>query len=72
MVNLLLVGKAVPHVFDGTKELDGLTLNGISCSTEVRPSKLRLYSSQMFLMSVFRLAFSPCLSITEASKLDPS
>uniref|UniRef100_A0A0C3TJK1 Deubiquitinating enzyme MINDY-3/4 conserved domain-containing protein n=1 Tax=Guillardia theta (strain CCMP2712) TaxID=905079 RepID=A0A0C3TJK1_GUITC len=35
MVNLLLVGKAVPHVFDGTKELDGLTLNGISCSTEI-------------------------------------
>eukprot|EP00960_Hanusia_phi_P076173 768524-Hanusia_phi.AAC.6 len=35
MVNLLLVGKAVPNVFDGTKELDGLTLNGITCKTEI-------------------------------------
>jgi hypothetical protein len=30
MVNLLLVGKAVGNVFDGSKDLDGSTLQGIS------------------------------------------
>ena len=29
MVNLLLVGRAVPNVFDGVKDLDGLVLTGI-------------------------------------------
>ncbi|KAJ1476240.1 hypothetical protein T484DRAFT_1632872, partial [Baffinella frigidus] len=35
MVNLLLVGRAVPNVFDGVKDLDGLVLTGIHAQGSV-------------------------------------
>jgi len=35
LVNLILTGQAVSNVFDGRKELQGLSLKGISCAQDV-------------------------------------
>lgn len=59
MVNLLLVGRAVPNTFDGNKDLDGLALNGIHKRSDVGLLTLFEHYGSMEVGSLLKSPRSP-------------
>jgi hypothetical protein len=59
MVNLLLVGRAVPNTFDGNKDLDGLVLNGIHKRSHVGLLTLFEHYGSMEVGDMLKVPRSP-------------